>query len=473
MTMRSKTVAAGLASLVLAAACVSVTADGASRRTSTDVPRPSEEEARLIAREAYVYLYPLVTMDVTRKVALHSDPAVAGIGAPANTFNHIRAFPTAEMRQVVRPNFDTLYSSAWLDLRAGPVLVSHADTGERFFLLPMLDMWTDVFAAPGTRTSGNRAATFALCPPGWRGELPAHAQRIDAPTPYVWIIGRTQTNGPSDYAAVHAVQNGFTITSVSGAAFQATPRDPNVDTATEPLVQVNSMSAPAFFAYATELLALHPPHATDWSILQRLARIGIVRGQPFDPSRTTPEILEEAKRASLATMKELRPTASPVVNGWRMKRDGGVFGSAYLQRAMTAMGGLGANVPEDAMYPTTIVDGDGQPLKGEQRYVLHFERDELPPAGAFWSVTLYDMDGFQIPNALDRFAIGDRDPLRFHADGSLDLFIQHASPGAEHESNWLPTPASGPINLTIRLYAPEPEVLDGRWNPPPIRRVTE
>jgi hypothetical protein len=348
-------------------------------------------------------------------------------------------FPPAEMRQVVRPNFDTLYSSAWLDLRAGPVLVSHADTGERYFLLPMLDMWTDVFAAPGTRTSGNRAATFAVCPPGWEGELPTHAQRIDAPTPYVWIIGRTQTNGVGDYAAVHAIQDGFAIESLSGAPFAAEPRDPGFDTKTEPLLQVNSMRAPDFFALGAELLALHPPHATDWSILQRLARIGLVPGQPFDPSRTTGEQLEEAKRTSLATMKALRPTASPVVNGWRMKRDGGVSGSAYLQRAMTAMGGLGANVPEDAMYPTSVQDGDGQPLMGERRYVLRFEPDELPPAGAFWSVTLYDLDGFQVPNALERFAIGDRDPLRYGADGSLEIVVQHSSPGPEHESNWLPT----------------------------------
>ena len=152
----------------------------------------SEEETQAIVQEAYIYLYPLILMDVTRKQLTNLDPKVNQFGGPSNAFTHVRTFPTAEMRTVVRPNFDTLYSSAWLDLTKGPVVVSTANTGDRYFMLPMLDMWTDVFAVPGKRTNGTVAADFAIVPPEWNGQLRKGLESIDAPTPYVWIIGRTR-----------------------------------------------------------------------------------------------------------------------------------------------------------------------------------------------------------------------------------------------------------------------------------------
>lgn len=434
----------------------------------------SVAEQREIAREAYVFLYPLVTMDVTRLVALNSDPTVTGIGAPPNTFNHIRTFPPADMRQVVRPNFDTLYSSAWLDLTRGPVVVSAPETGNRFYLLPMIDMWTDVFAVPGTRTSGNRAGHFLVAMQGWQGRVPDGMTRIDAPTPYVWIIGRTQTNGPADYAAVHKVQDGYRITPLGNwgrdAAPQAWKIDPEVDVKTEPLRQVNGMPIQTFFEYGARLMKLHPPHATDWPIVQRMRRIGLEPGR-FDASQVDLAAIASVPADAVAEIKARRQGVAQNVNGWRMMTDGGVWGTAYFRRATTALGGLGANLPEDAMYPSTAQDEHGQPLAGESRYVLRFEKDRLPPAGAFWSLTLYDTDGFQVPNALNRFALGDRDALRRGADGAIELYVQHESPGVDRESNWLPTPASGPFTLTIRLYAPKPEVLSGQWAPPPVRRL--
>src|SRR5215510_1152041 len=179
--------------------------------TARAAQTPPAEEAQAIAQEAYVYLYPLILMDVTRKQLTNLDPKVNAMGGPANAFTHIRTFPTAEMRAVIRPNFDTLYSSAWLDLTGGPVVISTADTGGRYFMLPMLDLWSDVFAVPGKRTSGTSAENFALVPPGWTGTLPQGVERIDAPTAYVWIIGRTQTNGVKDYDAVHKIQDGYRI----------------------------------------------------------------------------------------------------------------------------------------------------------------------------------------------------------------------------------------------------------------------
>jgi hypothetical protein len=434
------------------------------------------EEAQAIAQEAYIFLYPLILMDLTRKQLTNLDPKVNAMGGPGNRFTHIRTFPTAEMRAVVRPNFDTLYSSAWLDLTEGPIIVSTADAGDRFFMLPMLDMWTDVFAVPGKRTNGTGAANFGLVPLGWTGALPQGVERIDAPTPYVWIIGRTQTNGVKDYEAVHKVQDGYKITLL--ADWGKAPRtleqkiDPSVDTKTEPLRQVNEMPAVDYFKYGAELMKQNTPHATDWSTCARMKRIGFEPGKSFDAGKISADVLARGAAAGLKLMQDKAPTIARVTNGWQMNTDTmGVYGNFYLKRAIVAMVGLGANQVDDAIYPLIVSDAEGKPVMAENKYVLHFGKDELPPVGAFWSLTLYDAEGFQVANPLNRFAIGDRDPLKFNNDGSLDLYIQNESPGPNKESNWLPAPKSGQLGLTLRLYAPERQVADGRWNPPAIRRV--
>jgi hypothetical protein len=439
----------------------------------------TEDEAFEIGVEAYVYFYPLISMEITRRLATNL-PAGARPGmGPMNAFHHMREFPSAEFREVVRPNFDTLYSSGWVDLTREPQIITAPDTKGRYYLLPMLDMWSNVFAVPGKRTSGTGPGAWALVPPGWNGTLPAGVQRIDAPTPHVWIIGRTQTNGPSDYASVHTVQDGYTITPLSrwGAAPEA-PKgsiDPSVDMKTPPLVQVNTMPADRYFALAAELMKVHPPQHTDWSALARFARIGIVPGQSFDLAKAPAPVraaLARVPEAALGAMKAKLPTLARVVNGWQMNTDAmGVYGNWYMKRAIVAMVGLGANQPEDAIYPMNVADADGKPLTGDQRYVLHFTKDQLPAAGAFWSATMYDAEGFQVANPINRFAIGDRDALKFNPDGSLTIYIQHASPGPDKESNWLPGPASGTLGVTMRLYAPKTPALDGRWSPPAIRKV--
>jgi len=184
--------------------------------------------------------------------------------------------------------------------------------------------------------------------------------------------------------------------------------------------------------------------------------------------------LDRAVVDGLKLMKDKVPTLARVVNGWQMNTDTmGVYGNFYLKRAVVAMIGLGANQPEDAIYPMNVADADGKPMEGSGKYVLHFAKEEIPPVGAFWSITMYDADGFQVANKLNRFAIGDRDELKFNADGSLDIYIQAESPGADKESNWLPSPAKGKLGITMRLYAPKPQALDGRWNPPAVRKVLE
>jgi hypothetical protein len=391
-----------------------------------------------------------------------------------NAFAHVRSFPTADFRDVVRPNFDTLYSAAWLDLRPEPIVVAAGDDADgRYYELPMYDMWSDCFAAPGQRTSGTGAGAWAIVPPGWTGRLPDGVGRIDAPTPVIWIIGRTQTNGPDDYPAVHAFQDRLGLTPLSdwGRTSPAVRGsiDPGIDMATEPLSQVNGMDAATYFDLALELLADHGPHLTDGPLLMQIRRLGLEPGTTFTSLEpNTQKILGEVPAAALEAMGKAFPRIARVVNGWQMNTDTmGVYGNFYVKRAIVAMVGLGANSPEDAVYPVLMTDADGKPLTGAHDYVIHFAADALPPVHAFWSVTMYDAEGFQVANALDRFAIGDRDPLQFNGDGSLDLYLQQRSPGPDKERNWLPS-APGPLGVTMRLYAPKPAVLDGTWNPPAV-----
>jgi hypothetical protein len=436
------------------------------------------EEAHAIGVEAYVYFYPLVSVDVTRKQLTNGGPEVAPIQGPMNEFRSLPAYPTADMRAVVRPNFDTLYSSAFLDLTKEPMIVSVPDTHGRYYLLPMLDMWTDVFASPGWRTTGTSAENFLVAPLGWTGSVPEGLTRIDAPTPYVWIIGRIKTDGPPDYDAVHKLQAALKITPLSQLGKSPSPVkaafDPSVDMKTPPKLQVDSMPAAKYFAYAAEILKLQPPHLTDQPIIARMKRIGLEPGKSFDLEAADPTVrkaLESAPKDAQALMAWKLPTLARVVNGWSMNTDTmGVYGNYYLKRAIIAGAGLGANVPEDAIYPINLADSTGQPLNGAYAYSIHFDKGATPPADAFWSITLYDAQGFQVANPLNRFALSSWMPWKYNPDGSLDLYFQNESPGSEKEANWLPAP-KGAYNLTMRLYAPRSEALTGKWNPPPVTKI--
>ena len=342
----------------------------------------------------------------------------------------------------------------------------------------MLDMWTDVFASPGWRTTGTQAANFLITPRGWSGTVPAGFTQIEAPTPYVWIIGRTKTDGPPDYDAVHKIQAGYKITPLS--EWGKTPKqvevkiDPRIDMKTPPKIQVDTMKGGDYFAYAAELLKLQPSHLTDEPIIAQMRRIGIEVGKSFDISKVDPVVkkaLENAPAAGQQLMAWKVPTIARVVNYWSMNTDTmGVYGNYYLKRAIIAQLGLGANLPEDAIYPLNLADETGKPLDGASKYMIHFDKGATPPVNAFWSLTLYDGDGFQVANSLNRFAVSSWMPFKYNPDGSLDLYFQNESPGTDKEINWLPAP-KGAFNLTMRLYGPKSDALTGKWNPPPITKM--
>lgn len=433
-----------------------------SAQSTPDAP----DELRDIAARAYLYAYPLVLIETTRGTM------------PVNEFTHVPQFPRPDSRQIIRPNADTLYSTAWLDLSREPILIHVPDSGGRFYLLQFMDAWTETFADPGKRTTGTAEAWFAIVGPHWSGKLPEHATRLDAPTNIVWLLGRTQTNGPADYDNVRAFQRGMRMMPLSaypdgeqklgsalafGTAAGGTPPE-----------RVKAMEPASFFAAFATAMKANPPHAADAAMVRDLARIGIVPGRDFDASKLSADqmrALNEGAGAASARIERLVTAAASTKPGWgAFNRAVGRYGTDYMGRAATARLGLGANPPEDAIYINSTADGAGQALNGSMRYRMHFEKGGLPPVRAFWSITAYDQGGYFIPNAINRYAIGDRDRLKFNADGSLDLYIQGPNPGPERESNWLPA-GDGPFNLTIRLYWPEEAILSGSWRPPALERL--
>jgi hypothetical protein len=440
------------------------------------------EDAAEIALEGYIYGYPLVLMDLSRRSMTNFEAPVVHPGgdggAPLNQFLHHRVFPDAKFTQVVRPNADTLYSILWFDVAGEPLVIRVPDLGDRYYLLPMLDMWTDVFASPGKRTTGTGAGAFAIVGPDWRGKLPDGVELLRAPTSTGWVIGRTQTNGKDDYERVRELQDGISVAPLSAwGHYYEPPKGKIVPSLSKvsPPDQIAKMDGATFFDRFVGLLRTNPPHANDYPVLQRLARIGIVPGRSFDVAKARPEVrdaLDKAPAEGQAKIRAYVERASPVVNGWSMLMNPvGTYGTDYLKRAMVAFAGLGANVVEDAIYPTIFGDSDGRSFDSAQKYVIHFDKQQLPPVRAFWSLTMYNDKQAFADNPIDRYTLGDRDDVTFNRDGSLDLLIQRQSPGNDKQSNWLPAPPSGGFSMNLRLYWPEATALDGSWVPPPVKRV--
>lgn len=432
-------------------------------------------EARLAA-DAYIFGYPLVLVDTTCRVMT----AVArpnGALAPLNQVAHRRTFPDPSSNNLVAPNADTLYSTAWLDLTAEPMVLSVPAMGDRYYVIQLLDAWTNVFASPGSRTTGSAKRDFVIVGPWWSGRLPPALMELRAPTNIVWLIGRIETDGPRDYAAVHAIQNRCLLAPLScwereGREIEETrPLLPPADMRSTPVEQVARMDATAFFERLNTLMATNPPGVADAAALDQFASIGIAPGQAGRGDGP-----ESALAAGVSAARDhlIAAAAKPQgerVDGWRISPSNmGRFGTDYLSRAVVALLGLGANLREDAVYAHATVDADGESLHGANRYVVRFRKGALPPVRGFWSVSMYDTSRRFIENVLGRYAIGDRDNLTFSNDGALTLYVQHQSPGIAYSSNWLPAPA-GHFSLIMRLYWPAQAVLDGAWKPPAVQRL--
>ena len=396
-------------------------------------------------------------------------------------FASARGYPTAAFRDVTAPNADTLYSSAFLDLSKEPYVLSIPDAHGRYYLFPMLDAWTTVFQVPGKRTTGTGSQTYAITGPGWSGTLPAGVTEYKSPTNMVWIIGRIYCTGtPADYRAVHAMQDKLSLVPLSayGKPYRPPPGkvDPSIDMKTPVRDQVNALDVAAYFNLMAQLMKDNPPTAEDAPMVARIAKIGIVPGQPFDITKLSPDAqnaLKGVPKAAAGKVIGYLKDAGKQENGWSFFTKTGIYGTDYLDRAFVTAIGLGANRPQDAVYPTSEVEAEGKPYSGANKYVMHFDKGELPPVNGFWSLTMYDANYFFVENPLNRYTLSARNKLKHNADGSVDLYLQHENPGKEKESNWLPAPADKFI-LMLRMYWPKetpPSILDGTWMIPGVKRA--
>lgn len=451
------------------------------------------------AVDAYSFLYPLVLAQETGKAQLTTAP---------NEIQNVPIFPPPQAHKVVRPNEDTLYSIAWLNLTDGPLLLSVPDTGGRYYLLQMMSLWTSTFADPGKRTTGTTAQQFAIVGPRWNGTLPpafAPASRhFVSPTEAVWMIGRTQTNGTSDYPAVHAVQKGYRLepladamrgpaaTSAARTAAEAgaeaeagavtETRAAETDTSFTPPDVVAAMDAEQFFTYACQIMLQNPPTAADAPFIRDVfVPLGLPAGdKPLDWT-SLPASVQQALNNSVAVAQAgIRANASHTpgatkINGWDYPPPTlGQYGTDYSLRSSTALRGLGANPLDDALYLDTDV------LPAGSQWTITFRKGSLPPVQAFWSFSAYDIDGFFVPNTLQRYALHDWDPLQYDpSDGSLVLYFGDTQPpalasasasasGGVPLSNWLPAPKGKPFSLTLRMYWPEAAAINHTWTPPAL-----
>jgi hypothetical protein len=441
---------------------------------------PSAEEAKKIAIDAYIYGYPLVTMEMTRRVMTNVvEPA--GSHAPMGQFLRMRKYPDASFKDITAPNADTLYSTAWLDLAKEPYVLSIPDEDGRYFLMPMLSGWTDVFQVPGKRTTGTKAQTYAITGPNWKGKLPHGVKQLKSPTDMAWILGRTYCTGtPEDYKACHAIMDKYKLVPLSAYGKNYSPPkgtvDPSIDEKTPVREQVNAFSTSAYFNLLAKLMKDNPPAAADAPMVAKMAELGIVPGEPFDVNKlgsATADALQSAPKEGFKKIMGHFRNAGTDEGGWVFTTNTGIYGTDYLQRALVTAIGLGANRPQDAVYPTSEVDADAKPYNGANKYVLHFDKGKTPPADGFWSLTMYNGDYFFVANPLNRFTLSARNALKKNADGSVDLYIQNENPGSAKESNWLPAP-EGKFILMLRLYWPKekpPSIIDGTWHPPAVMQT--
>ncbi len=435
------------------------------------------KDAALAAKEnlAYTigvqaYIYGSATVELFRTFFEQAVDPERGHSVGVNEFNHIRKLATPQDTWVVTPNNDTLYSRAWLDISKEPIILHIPPIKDRFFVFPIGDFFHDAVASLGWWNVGQKGGDFALVAPGWQGVLPSGVERVDISTPMCWLLARTLTSGePEDVEFVNALQDQYSLTPLSQ---WGQPGGTNTESGMEYPVW-NEADPLNFFVILNEILRLNPARPADEGLVATFKEIGLHPTQQFDPGSVPEAVrrgLERAIPDAQSIMAAKAQTMAEIINGWLFLPGPKTFGTDYLFRA--ALEAVALLHGESAMQVGYIgnVDSEGKPLDGNHDYELHF--DVPPPVFGFWSLTLYDgKTKLLSDNPINRYAIGDRTKgIQYGEDGSLTVYMSHQKPDGDAASNWLPIP-QGPFYTVIRAYNAEPEIFNGTWSPPPIRRV--
>ena len=428
-----------------------------------------------MAEDLYIYGYPLVLSEmVRRKYTAVSRPS--SHGAPVNQFAH-RRFPAAPSeKDDHHPHADCLRSSAWLDLRREPVVLSVPRIGS-FYLMSLFSGWYEIFASVGTRTRGDSAADYLIVGPRTSDRAPEVFEAILAPTDMVWIDGYFEVGAAEDIGQIHVLQDQFRLTPLSQWASPAVRRSgpfPADEFSTmSPQEKVALLDGSRFYSLLARLLERNPPQDDDAGLIAEASRIGFVPGAKFEFEKLSSSVAVSMNNAVFAAQQEIvaaESTITPAFNNWWVHTHPGRFHTRYLKRAAAALSGTGGALVQDVMCFHAEVDFEGDVLRGTNRYVLAFAKNAIPPVDCFWSLTLYNSQNALVQNYIHRYTIQDRDHLRYEPDGSLVLHIQHDWPGETRDTNWLPAPKDT-FSLVFCLYAPKPDAIEGRWQVPAVMRI--
>lgn len=436
-----------------------------------------------IATVAYIYGFPLVSVVRTEDFTTSPNiPAGPGRG-PINTFSYFRDFPNSSFTDIVRPNVDTLYSVAYFNLNKEPLVLKVPPIADRYYSLQFIDAYSNNFLYIGTRENNTSGGTYLLIGPSWNGTVPSGMKEVRTPTNVGLIAVRILVKGQDDVSNVHSLQDKFTLTSLPLESKEASSTPSSIENANSTTSKVIPVAPDpalipktgiAIYDEISNDIANNTPPQADSVILAKFKSIGI--GPGLMPSKivndTIKNSLEDGITAGEQIINQKVQNLGTTINGWSISSMNiGNFGTDYLLRAAIAKFGLFANSPQEAVYPTSFKDSQGQNLTGTHNYVIHFNKGQTPPAKAFWSITLYNNKSYLAENPINRYSIASHTPgLKYNDDGSLDVYLQHDNPGKDKESNWLPTPL-GDFSLNMRLYIPEESVLTGQYQYPPIELV--
>lgn len=472
------------AALALALSCPGIAGSGAAEitgRTAEEPGRnvPEERDQEVLSEkleQAYIYTLPLMIMDATNTKMTNTVEATSQ-QAPPNQLFHAKALATAASRNVVTPNVDTIYSQVMLDLSDDAVILELPKT-DRFCMAEVLDAYTNCISLIDAAAFEDSKEAYIFTGRNFTGDIPAGMQRVECPTDLAWVIIRTISYGEDDIPNVHAIQqkmDSYTLSQVYSGETDQKPRGAFHDEYNFiPAEHVMGMSMEDYFTRANVLMTENPPAPEDAAFLNGLARIGVGPGLSFDGALFGETAAEDWRRIVQGVTASCAEASGhfQVKNGSWNYFGGPIaqFGTEYEYRALIALMGLGANPVSVAVYPKAAVDSEGQRLNGANSYLLHFDKDALPPVKerGFWSVTIYDSsDNLLIDNEIGRYCINDRSDVRYQEDGSLDILIQKEKPDAEWQSNWLPA-CEGEFHLYLRVYLPEDEVVRNEWSMPMI-----